>query len=256
MLPPEVLNFIAQKYGNLPISVQEYPIHSVVRFAAAVAAGPPVTYTIDQSSRIGFSYGVNGDMGPAGRAGVLATQADTNIQVAGQTRDQADVMIYGMSCFLQPGSEGMLVGDVWRESDIQIATNSDTTIPAGTLEAYPQPGGLYGSQLSQIRIPAIDEMGGFDGGKGVQQGFASNGNPTAGSFRRFENPIFWAGLSSGPDSNLQIIITPRRVITRSAPLARPAAAGIGVYTPPSAAFVDVRINLHAATIKRRGVNAG
>jgi hypothetical protein len=256
MLPPEVVNFIANKYGNLPINVQEYPIHSVVRFAASVTAGPPVSYAIDTAARVAFSYGVNGDMAPAGRAGVLATQADTNIQNPGQTRDQADVLIYGMACFLMPGSEGSLIGDVWREVDIQIATNSDTTIPAGTLENYPAPGGLFGSALSQIRIPSIDTTGAADGGPGVAQPFASNGNPIAGSFRSFENPIFWAGLSSGPDSNLQVIFTPRRPIVRNAPLARPAAPGIGVYTPPSAAFVDVRVALLAATIKRRGVNAG
>lgn len=262
MLPPAVLAFIAKKYGDKEVQVQEYPIISVVRFAAAVAAGPPVVYTVDQSVRTGFSYGINQDMAPAGRAGVLATQADTNIQNAGQTRDQADVFIYGLSAWLMKG-EAALFEAVMRETDVQIATNADTITPAGTIDAYPQPGGLYGAANSSIMIPSLAESGGFDGGEGAIKYFPSNGNPTAGSFRRFENPIFWAGLASGPDSNLQIVCTPRRVITVTAALARVAGvAGAtydgspAVFTPPTAASMDIRWTLHAATVRRRGVNAG
>lgn len=253
-----------KKYGDKEVQVQEYPIVSSIFFEATVAAGPPVTYTIAQGSvRTGFSYGINGLMDPAGRAGVQATQADTTIQNAGQTRDQSDVFIYGLSCWILAGSDPELVGPIIRETDLQIATNADVIWPAGRLEHYPQPGGIYGTGKSSILRPQIDDAGGFDGGAGVPEGFLTNGNPSAGSFRRFENPIFWAGLASGTDSNLQLIATTRRAIVLTAALARTAGtAGATysgapqVYTPPTSAFARFQFCLHAATVKRRGVNAG
>lgn len=264
MLPPQVLAFMAEKYGTKKVQVQEYPIISSIFFEAVVAAGPPVTYTIAAGvPRTAFSYGINGDMAPAGRAGVAATQADTTIQNAGQTRDQGDVFIYGLSCWLLEGSDPELAGDVMRETDVQIATNAEVIWPAGRMPHYPQPGGLYGAAKSDILIPDLSGTGGFDGGAGVLESFMTNGNPSAGSFRRFENPIFWTGLAGGTDNNLQIICTPRRAIVKTAALARAAGVagatfdgGPAVYTPPTAAFARFQWCLHAASVKRRGVNAG
>lgn len=264
MIPPEVRQFIAKEYGGKPVQLQEHPIFSTVRFQATLAAGPPVVATIDTSPRVAFSYGLNQDMGPGGRAGVLATAADTNLQNPGQTRDQADVFIFGMAAFLLGQSDGALVERIWRETDVLIQTNADVTMQGGTLDCYPQPGGLTGEMKSNILIPAQHAIGGFDGGEGGKKSFASNGVPTAGSFRRFENPLFWAGQGKGSDSNLQVICTPRRSIVETCALARAAqaaganTAGAGVYTPPTGTtvFVDVRWVLYAATVKKRGVNAG
>ncbi len=265
MLPHTVLEFIARKYNNKPVQTQEYPIISAVRFATTLVAGPPGVYTIDATARVAFGYGIGQDMAIAGRVGVPATLADTTIQNPGQTRDQADVFIYGASFWLNPQSEGSLIDQVMRETIVQIQTNSDVLIPAGRLIDYPQPGGIYGAALSAIRIPPIETAGVQDGGQGVLQPFVTNGNPTAGSFRQFDEPIFWAGLGSGTDSNLNIICTPVRAITRTAAIARVAGVagatyngGPAPFTIPTAAntFVEGIWCLHAATVKRRGVNAG
>lgn len=264
-LPPSVNRMIAERkqYQGKSLTILSFPVWSTIRFQATIAAGPPVVATIDTSSRVAFSYGVNQDMGPAGRAGVLGSQADTNLQNAGQTRDQSDVLIYGFSAYITQQSEPGLVADVIRETDVQISTNGSVTLPLGTLEAFPYPGGLFGGGNSSLLLPDLESVGGVDGGKGTPLSFFSNGNPTSGSFFKLDAPIFWAGLGSGPDSALSIICTPRRAIVKTSALARAAGvAGVtyggapGAFTPINAgkAFVDVRWRLHCASVQARSSN--
>ncbi len=263
-LPAAVNRFIEQRkeYRGKLLTILSLPIWSTIRFAATIAAGPPVVATIDTSARTAFSYGVNQDMAAAGRAGTVGTQADTNLQNAGQTRDQADVLIYGMSASIMQQSEAALVPDVIRETDVQISTNGSTTLPLGTLEMFPGTG-LFGGGNSALLIPKNDRAGGVDGGEGAPMSFFTNGNPQAQGFYRFDSPIFWCGLGSGPDSALSVICTPRRTITKTSALARVAgAAGAtyngtpAVFTPITAAraFVDVRWRLHAVSVQVRGSN--
>ena len=265
MIPATVQSYIREKYKGIPITLLSYPIWSYIRFVALLAAGPPVVATIDQTPRVAFSYGVTGVMTAAGQAGVLATQADTNLQNPGQTRDQADVFIYGISAALDPRSEASLVGDLFAETDVQISTNANTQIPLGKMHMFPQPGGLFGAGQSSLKAPGINSQGLVDAGEGVTQPFMTNGNPTAGSYVRLDAPIFWAGLGVGPDSNLQLTCTPRRTIAKTAALAR--VAGVAgatydgaplAYTPPSVAgsvFVGVEWRLHAVSVQKRGVNS-
>jgi hypothetical protein len=256
-IPQIVQEYIRRRYGKEDVTILTYPIWSYIRFQAAIAAGPPVVYTIDQTARNAFSYAVNGDMAPAGQQGVLATQADTNLKNPGQTRDQADVFIYGISFALDDRSEPALVADVVNETDVQISTNAQTQVPIGLLEMFPSPGGIMGAGLSNVREPNLRTPGGFDGGQGAMQPFMTNGNPTSRSFYELDAPIFWAGLGVGPDSNLNLACTPRRTITRTAALARAAAGDIAPFTPPtSGVFVGGRFRLHAASVQRRGVNSG
>jgi hypothetical protein len=258
MIPAEVRQFIQDKpeYRHKELTIMDYPVHSIVRFASTIAAGPPVVATIDTTPRVGFSYGVSQDMAAAGRAGVVATQADTNLQAGGQTRDQADVFIYGLSAMVEPNSEAGFLADLFRETDLTISTNGDTTVPIGKMADYPGPGGLFGAARSSLLIPAIDGTGGVDGGAGVSLSFASNGNPTAHSFRQFHSPIFWSGVGGGADSSLALVATPRRTITKTSAVARAAAAGVAVFTPITAAIgiVDIRFVLRAASVRVRSAN--
>lgn len=264
-IPAVVQDYIRKKYQGQNITLLSYPIWSVIRFVATLAAGPPVVATIDTTARVAFSYGVGGVMSPAGQTGILATQADTNLQNPGQTRDQADVFIYGISATLDPRSEASMVGDVFAETDVQISTNANTQIPLGKMHMFPQPGGLFGTGQSAMKAPGTAHQGLVNNGEGVQQAFMTNGNPTAGSYVRLDAPIFWAGLGVGPDSNLQLTCTPRRTVTRTAALARVAGAAGATYngdplafTPPSVAgsiFVGVEWRLHAVSVQKRGVNS-
>lgn len=258
-LPAAVAGYIQNKkeYAGKQLTVLSFPIWSTVRFQATIAAGPPVIATIPATTVTAFSYGLNGDMGPAGRAGVLATQADTNLQAAGATRDQADVFIYGISAEVCQTSEAGLIADVLREVDVTIATNGDTTLPLGTIAMFPSPGGLFGAGRSSLLAPAIGVQGGVDGGDGVSLAFVNNGNPTSGSFFRLDAPIFWSGIGGGADSVLALACTPRRAIVKTSALLRAAAAGILAFTPITAtqAFVDIRWRLHAASVRIRSSNS-
>lgn len=267
MIPSTVTDYIRSKkeYVGKDLTLLTFPIWSYMRFVAALAAGPPVVGTIPANALVAFSYGIGQLMTAAGQPAVNATQADTNLQNAGQTRDQADVFVYGLSAELDPRSDADFVPDVFMETDVQISTNANTQIPLGKLAMFPQPGGLFGSGRTSMLEPSIDNAGGVDGGAGVIIPYQSNGNPTSGSFYRLDAPIFWAGLGTGPDSNLNLTCTPRRAIAKTAGLVRAAGAAGATYngapspfTPPSAAgsmFVGITWRLHAVSVQVRGVNS-
>ena len=258
-LPRDVQAFISEKYGNQPVTVLPLPYWSTVRFQASVAVA--LSYTIDTSTRTAFSYGINNDMASAGRSGTVATLADTNLQVGGQTRDNSDVFIWGISAYLSQESEPSLAARIWRECSLQISTNGTTTLPLGTLELFPAAGGLYGQQRSFLKSPDFATTGAADNGIGSILPFANNGNPMAGNFFRIPQPLLWTGLGSGgSDTNLAISCTPTRTITEVAPANRVAAAGIGAVTAPTVSgaqgtFVDVRFHLTCVAVSPRSKNA-
>ena len=254
-IPAAVLGYITAKYGSSQqLQMRTDPVWSTLRFAGTVAAN---TLTIPVGTVSAFGYGLNGDMASAGRQGTVATQADTNLQVAGQTRDQADVFIYGASAYVSDGEPAM-AQRIWREVDVAMSTNGSVVTPIGTLDMFPHPGGLFGESNSALLQPNFsDAGGGVDSGQGALKKFFTNGFPSSGSYKRFDVPIFWAGLGSGPDSTLSIQCTVRRAISIPVPVARTAAAGIAAYTQfaTAQAFVDVRWTLFAVTVQRRSVNA-
>jgi hypothetical protein len=263
-LPAAVQQYIRQKseYQGKALTILTYPIWSTVIFAASVAGATPVVATMAAGQRSAFQYGLNGDMAAAGAAGVQATPADTNLQIGGQTRDQADVFIYGLAAYITQDSEPGFVPELIRNTDVSISTNGSTTIPLGTLDMFPAPGGAFGMGRSKLLMPKIDTTGGSnaDGGPGAPHPFFSNGNPTSGSFYRLDAPILWSGVGSGPDSSLSLACNLRKAIVKqSGPAtgARAAAAGIGAFTPITAAdaFVAVRWRLFAASVQLRSVNS-
>ena len=263
-VPPDVRQQIEREYGNSAGQkvLLTVPYYSTVRFLAAHAAGPPVVLTIDTTKRTAFSYAQGQPMTSAGFAsGANATLAETNLITQSQTRDQADVWIWGIACALLPGSEPALAYRVWRETAIELALNGTSTIPIGTLEMYPGAGGLYGSGNSAIKIPDIPGLGAgaAENGAGAMLSAMSNGNPMAGNFKRFSQAFKWAGVGKGSDSSLGILLTPQRTITETAAAVRAAATGVGAYTPPASsgapgAFVDVRVQLICVSVGDRGVN--
>ena len=253
-IPAAVLNYIRGKYDdpNQELQLKTDPVYSTIRFSGTVTTN---VLTTDTNARVAFSYAQNADMGPAGRSGTVATLADTNLQVAQQTRDQADVFIYGLSFYIANGDPGF-AQDFFREVDIQMSTNGSVVSPIGTMDMYPAAGGLMGEGNSAIITPNFADAGVIDGGQGGLKKFFTNGMPTSGSYRRFDVPIFWAGLGSGPDSALSITCTPRRAITKTLIASRVAAAGIQINSQltNAFAFLDVRIVLHNVQVQRRSVN--
>lgn len=258
-LPVAVQQLIRTKreYQGKQLNILSYPIWSTVVFLASLDAGPPVVATIAPGARVGFSYGNNSDMAAAGNPGVQATPADTNLQVGGQTRDQADVLIYGISAYVTQDSEPGFVPELLRNVDVAISTNGNTTIPLGTIDMFPAPGGAFGAGRSKLHEPDLSTPGGEDNGTGAIMPFMSNGNPTSGSFYRLDAPIFWSGVGGGADSALSLTCTLRKAIAKTSSVARVAGAGISAFTPIAAshAFVAIRWRLHAASVQLRSANS-
>jgi hypothetical protein len=263
-LPPDVRAQIGENYANSQIAVLPLPYWSTVRFQAAVAAGPPVVYTIDTTTRQAFSYAQGQAMTGAGFLAAYgnATPAETNLLRAQETRDNADVWIWGIACYLSQDSEPALARKVWRDTSVSIALNGTQSIPLGTLEMFPSGGGLYGTAVSAIKQPDLGTPGGgtTENGSGALMPFANNGNPIASSFFRLQQPFKWSAVgTAGADSSLNIGFTPQRTITETAGLVRAAAAGVSAFTPPGTAgilgtYVDIRVRLVCVSVAKRSVN--
>lgn len=262
-LPPDVRAYLQESYGSTQIVVLPLPYWSTHRFAASRAAGPPVVFTIDTTTRRAFGYAIGGSPVVGGFASGYgnATEAETNLTNASQTRNNADVWIWGLAAYITQDSEPALARQVVRNTDISISLNGDQTIALGTIEMFPGAGGLYGSGVSYIKCPDLATQGAVDNGGGAVMPFFSNGNPMAGNFFRFQQPFKWAGIGGqGADSALVVNATPRRTITETSGVARAAAAGVSAFTPPAAAgdpgtYVDIRWHLICVSVAKRSVNA-
>lgn len=261
-LPGDVQAFIGERYRGQPVVVQPLPYWSTTRVAATRAAGPPVVLTVAAGTQIeAFSYAINGDMGPAGRAGVNANSSDTNLKLPNQTRDNATVFIWGLAAYFTQDSEPLIATRAMREIGCTISTNGNVTLPLGTLEMFPGGGGLYGSGRSFIAEPDLATPGGVDGGAGAATPMFSNGNPMAVNYFRIPQPVLWEGVGDGgSDNTLSIQLSVGRAIALTCAVARAAGAGVSAYTPPAAAgnpgtFVDIRWRLICVSVSNRSKNA-
>jgi hypothetical protein len=262
-LPPDVRAYIQESYGATQITVLPLPYWSTCRFQGVRAAGPPPTFTIDTTTRRAFSYGVNQSPVSAGFLAAYgnATEAETNLINPSQTRNNADVWIWGLAAYFTQDSEPALARRVMRETDVQISLNGDQSIPLGTLEMFPSAGGLYGAGVSYIKQPDLATPGAANNGAGALLPFFNNGNPAAGNFFRLNQPFKWSGIgTAGADSSLVVLCTPRRQIVESGVAQRAAAAGVSAYDAPAATgdpgtFVDVRFHLICVSVAKRSVNA-
>jgi hypothetical protein len=259
-LPPDVRAQIQESYQDGQIVVLPLPYWSTVRFQASRAPGPPVAFTIDTTERKAFAYSIGQPLQIAGFLSGNATIAETNLLKASETRDNADVWIWGIAAYLTQDSEPALARRIWRETSVAISLNGTMQIPLGTLEDFPAGGGLYGTGVSYIKSPDLATPGAVDNGAGAPMPFMNNGNPMSGSFFRLNQPFKWASVgTAGADSSLVITCTPQRTITETSAVARAAAAGVSAFTPPAAAgdpgtFVDVRFRLICVSVAKRSVN--
>jgi len=262
-LPPDVRAQIQENYDAGQVAVLPLPYWSAVRFQGAVAAGPPPTVTIDTTTRKAFSYAQGQPMTGAGFLAAYgnATEAETNLLRAQETRDNADVWIWGISCYLTQDSEPALARKVWRETSVSIALNGTQSIPLGRLEMFPAGGGLYGAGVSGIKTPSFDNAGGgTDNGAGAILPFMNNGNPMSASFFRLQQPFKWSAVGQGgSDSSLNIGFTPQRQIVETCGIIRAAGAGIAAFTPPTTAgqfgtFVDIIVRLWCVSVAKRSSN--
>lgn len=261
-LPQDVQAFIGERYKGKPVVVQPLPYWSTTRLAATRAAGPPVVLTVAAGTQVeAFSYAINGDMGAAGRGGVNATSADTNLKLPNQTRDNATVFLWGLACYFTQDSEPLIATRAIREVGCTISTNGNVILPLGTLEMFPAAGGLYGAGRSFVAEPDLATPGAVDGGAGAQVGNFNNGNPQSVNYFRIPQPVIWEGVGDGgSDNTLSIQLTLGRAITLTCSAARAAAAGVSAYTPPAAAgdpgtFLDMRWRLICISVANRSKNA-
>jgi hypothetical protein len=262
-LPNDVRQAIANNYRVSEVSVLPLPYWSKIRFAATLAAGPPVVATVAAGTRKAFSYAQGQLMTQAGFPDTYgtATAAETNLLRAQETRDNADYWIWGIRGYVTQDSDPVLAAAIFSSTNVDIALNGTQQIPLGRLEMFPAGGGLYGAAPSALKIPAISESGsGADGGAGAIVPFLSNGNPVSNSFYRLQQPFKWAAVgSAGSDSSLNISASLQRSVAVTCALARAAAAGVAPYTPPSTAgaagtFVDIVFELIGVGVSKRSPN--
>lgn len=250
-IPPEIREMIAEDALQSQKAVLAYPYYSTVR-VRAVRSGttPTFTYTVDTNTRKAFGYKVGDEISQAGfAAATTATLADTNLTAGGsQTNDNSDVLIWGVCAELCQGSEILLAEPLWRHSVVQLSLGGTNTFTLGPLSLFPNPGGLFGAQRSKVVPGSVAEAFGMAAFE------ASNGNPTASSYRQLPQPVRWNASGSGKkDAALTISLTPTRPIV-VAGADRAAATGIEEFTAIADAFVDVRFSLVCLQVSERSTN--
>jgi len=257
VLPAGVREFVAQAYMGSQINVLPLPYWSTIRFSATIdTVATPNTATVAATERRAFSYQVYGQAVGAGFASsYTATLADTNLLASTQTRDNADIWIWGLAAQFVGGDPALLRG-IWRETACNIALNGTQQIPLGTLNMFPGAGGLYGTENSSAIIPDITESGfGVDGGQGGLVGAMSNGNPGAGNYFRLPQPFKWSALgSAGADSSLIISCTPTHPVVINLAATRAAGTGVAPFTQPTELHCDVQWHLICVAVSKRSVN--
>jgi hypothetical protein len=241
--------------------VLDTPYWSVVEVNATFNAGALV---LDTKRRAAFQYAQGQDMGGAGAPGKLATYSDTNLLRQGETIGNADVLIYGITFEIMPGSEPLIVEAVFDDAFLDLSTDGNNSVRIGVPAQYPSAGGLYGAAQSADLLPDVQTSGIVtDLGPGATKSYLANGNPMAGNFRRFPSPFKWGAVGQGgADAALSIGLTLTRARTIALPAARaPGAAGVapGGYTPPAAAgdygtWARFRVGLVSQSFAKRSQN--
>lgn len=247
-----------QRDAGPQVTVLTYPYWSMVRWSPTIAANAA---TLDTAERRAFGYASGSGGTIAGFAATYAiTGAETNLSQPGQTRDGADVYIWGISAHLEPNSDPRLAQEVWRRCLVSLNLGGNTTIPLGKLAMFPQAGGLSGSGNSGLVIPEAPKYGkGVDGGAGADYGFVTNGLPTAQDYFKLPAPIKWSGVGIGADATFSLSCTLQSAPSVTLAASRAAAAGVGGYTQPTTANsvdqgVDVTFQLICVSVARRSAN--
>ena len=227
------------------------PYYSRCFYEAARVGAGPFTYTIPAGTeRRVFGYGKGGQVaGLRGGLALEATSADTNLTQAGQTLAGQIVLIQGVACLVQPGSDFELARQLLSEMSVNISTNGDTqSLFMGTPLNLPGIGGLFGLGSTGLLEPNLNA--------GAPSQFAklgSNGQPLSDNFRRVPEGLIWRPAGNS-DSNLVIRLRTERAVVVPAVATRVAAAGILAYDPPAFATVDLMWHLICVAISEASVN--
>lgn len=265
-VPPHVREAIANAALESQRSVLPFPYFSSVQLRAVVTGSDPNTiYTIPTTPVVAFNYQLGQVLDGAGfLPGTIATKAETNILAAGQTRNNAEVVIWGLALEYGPRSDPQLLKLVLQECNVDMSLNGQNTNQLGRLSRFPGAGGMFGSAVSKLAAPPIQSS--LD----APQGAVVSGNPQAGNYYKLPNPIFWNSIGGGnKDSSLSITVTPQRAIVFNQARANRAAitqiatvAGQEAWTTPVAGsaqglttgegtFVDLTWHLICVEISRR-----
>lgn len=255
-IPGDVAAKIDADNGGQEVTILTYPYWSTLRWSPVVAAN---VATYDTAERRAFGYAIGGNGTVAGFAATFAiTGAETNLTQPGQTRDGADVYVWGISAHLEPTSDGRAAAEIWRNALVALNLGGNTTIPLGKLAMFPQAGGLAGNTRSAMLLPDISTTGaGVDGGPGASYNYATNGVPAAQNYYRLPAPVKWSGVGIGADATFSISVTLQRAATITMVASRAAAAGVAGWTQPTtnnAPPVDVTFQLVCVSVGRRSRN--
>ena len=215
------------------------PYYSQGRFGTALTNGGVAasTYTIAAGTELQFfGYGRGQDMTPAGRAGVVATPADTNLQSAGETIGGQRVHLKGLQIELMSSTfAAEMAALLFPEASVRLSLDGGSTnLDLGLMHMWPSAGGLHGAMQSNIGAQPLG------GGRPIVW-FPSNGIPGVLNYGRMPEGLTWMEKGK-PDSNLRVLIRAERAVAFTTQLAdEAAAAGVRGYTNPAAAAVFVQL---------------
>lgn len=248
-VPPDIRQLIASDAINSQKSVLAFPYYSTLTVQATGVGTGTLVYTVGTQELKAFNYAQGNVLDAAGfTPGTIATAAETNLLLASSTRDNADVMVWGMAAYLTPDSDPLFAQQVWRNSSIFMSLSGTDTFQVGRLEMLPAAGGLYGQGVSKLSQPPIANT--FD----VPQGFVNNGNPQSDNYMRFPNAIRWNANGSGQkDTSLVVKLQINKGFSFTS-VARSAATGVSAYVPPATANATIVFRLVSVSISERSQN--
>lgn len=242
------------------------PYWSTVEFAADATKLTAGSISIDSKPRKAFQYAFGQTMTVAGST-ASATFSDTNLLTQAQTLNNSDVYIYGVTLEPLPGSEPLILQQLWSDGLIELSTDGNTQIRIGTPAMFPAAGGLYGTGYSADVLTAADQAGpiqtggaGPGGGIGAPVSYLANGNPMSSNFLKFAQPFKWSAVGGGgSDCQLSISFTCTRFTDFVLAAARASATGVQPWDPPTVpgdpgTGARIRVRLVAQSVSKRGEN--
>jgi len=259
---PAIRQYIQQQAVFSQKNVLGFPYYSTCRFSALKVGAGPFTYTLAANSIVtAFNYAIGNSMVQAGFAATFgnATDSETNLLTASQTRDNQTVDIIGIGielCSAAGASDNSGVDVFCAQLARQLARNVSASLQLsgsitqllGPISRFNAGCGLYGAAVDNTIAPDFDSV--IPAG----QPFGANGNPIGGTFYRFPTPIRWEASGGGKsDSSLTVAFTNRHPIL-IASADRAAGAGVTAFTAPPEIAVDLRTWLIGTQVGERSTN--
>lgn len=221
---------------------------SQIQYLPAVAAGPPLTYTMPVGVRQAFNYSVGGSMLNAGfPATPEANNHNTNLSQASKTRDNETYFIHGFQIIPQVGSEPVLMAHALAYTGVEITLNGGSKIlQVGRMDFA---GKIFGEWTSTISPPPIDSAFTY-------QKFGQSAYPEPDSTFWFEGgPLIWRGTGSS-DSQLVFNFRLNQAFSFSATprAADPMAPYLQAWSPNPAPYATFTVKLVGIGINDPSLN--